>query len=76
MNMPPARDSEVLPVEGGASGAAAAFDGNLTHDLDSWIFPNGHWRDEAALDVLHELMVWTTSGHLAWVVFPPSGFRL
>ena len=74
--MPPARDSEVYPVEGGASGAAAALDGNYTSNLDSWLFPNLKWRDEAVPGMLNELMMWTEAGHLSWVVFPPSGFRL
>ena len=75
--MPPARDSgEALAVEGGASGAAAAFDGNLTRDILSWLFPDDSWGTVNHDAMVAELMLWTESGHLAWVCFPPKGFRL
>ena len=73
--MAPAREGSV-PVERRASGAAVAFDGNHTRQLVSWMFPNENWLDENVVDMLIELMLWTDAGHLAWVVFPPQGFRL
>ena len=74
--MPPARDSEAFPVEGGASGAAAAFDGNHSRSILSWIIPGENWNDRSVADALDELMEWTVAGHLAWVIFPPYGFRI
>jgi len=75
--MPPARDSrEALAVESSAIGAAAAFDGNYTNDLVSWLFPNEKWTAEAVPQMLEELMLYTMHGHLAWCVFAPGGFRI
>lgn len=76
--MPSARDSgEAHAVERRASGAAAAFDGNHTGNLVSWLFPNDQWGVvENTDDMLDELMFYTARGHLQWCVFPPAGYRL
>jgi len=78
IDMPPARDSEeAVPVEGGASGAADAFDGNHTSDLMSWMLPDDDWDGSIFIEkVLPNLMDWTIKGHLAWAVFTPRGWRL
>lgn len=73
--MPPARDTEAVAVEGGASGAAATFDGNFTGDLESWLFANSSWTDQAFPSLLDQLSWYTAHGHLAWCLFPPFGFR-
>jgi hypothetical protein len=73
--MSPAREG-TGPVEHRASGAAAKFDGNLTSQLLSWLFPNDKWMEQNVPDMVEELMMWTESGHLAWAVFPPLGYRI
>src|SRR3954467_4714750 len=72
----PSRPLRAAAVERGAIGAAAAFDGNYTDDVVSWMFFNEHWRDEDVPDLLDQLMGHTEWGHLSWVVFPPYGYRL
>jgi hypothetical protein len=73
--MTPAREGSGA-VEGGASGAAAAFDGNHTDNLMSWMFPNENFLSENHAAMIEELMMWTEAGHLAWCAFVPRGFRL
>ena len=68
-----ARDPVPVAVEG-ASGAAA-FDGNHTNDMVSWLFANENWHPDRVQDQLAQLMEYTIYGHLAWVVFPPQGYR-
>jgi hypothetical protein len=64
-------------VEGvGASGAAPAFDGNMTRDVTSWLFQNEDWTPDKWPSLEEELLYFTASGHLAWVVFPFRGFRI
>jgi hypothetical protein len=63
-------------VERGAIGAAAAFDGNHTDDVVSWLFYNDHWEASEVPAMLDQLMEHTVYGHLAWVVFAPFGFRI
>lgn len=80
-NMPAGRGEgsrrPVEPVEGsGASGAAPAFDGNHTNDVTSWLFQNDRWQDDAWPELEEQLMYYTATGHLAWVVFPIGGFRI
>lgn len=60
----------------GASGAASSFDGNHTGDIVSWLFFNDKWKDDMWPETQEQLMMHTAWGHLAWVVFPPQGFRL
>lgn len=75
---PPARDgAEAVPIERSASGAAAAFDGNYTNAPESWLFSNARWRDDAFPELLEQLTFYMVEvDHLAWVVFPPPGFRI
>lgn len=76
MTMPTesARDRFRVAVEG-ASGAAA-FDGNHSSDIVSWLFPLENWDDRDVPAMLDQLMTHTIRGHLAWVVFVPEGFRI
>lgn len=62
-----------VPVEERASGAAA-FDGNHSFDIVSWLFPTDSWDEAQVPGMLEELMRHTLYGHLAWVVFVPHGF--
>lgn len=70
-----ARDTRFRVAVEGASGAAA-FDGNHTNDVTSWIFNNEYWTAEKWEDSVLTLLYHTANGHLAWVVFPPQGFRI
>ena len=75
--MPRARDGAgASPIERSASGAAAAFDGNHTADPQAWLLANEDWDPELVPQMLDQLMDWVLLGHLAWVAFPPAGFRL
>lgn len=70
-----------VSVEGvEASGAASSFDGNHTNDVLSFMFPNQYFTltpeeflESESFESLMERTMW---GHLAWVFFPPQGFRL
>lgn len=68
-----ARDPRFRVAVEGASGAAA-FDGNHTNDVVSWLFANDKWEDGAVPEMLDQLMEYTIHGHLAWVVFVPHGY--
>lgn len=70
-----ARDTRFRVAVEGASGAAA-FDGNHSGDIVSWIFATDLWEDDKFEDTIMTLMYHTANGHLAWVVFPPEGYRL
>jgi len=74
--MSPRRYATRPAVERGASGAAALFDGNNTADIVSWMFWNDEWEVDKVPDLVDQLMEYTVFGHMAWVVFPPYGFRL
>ena len=73
--MSPMRPSGAA-VERGAIGAAVAFDGNYSDDIVSWLFYNDYWNEADVPDMLDQLMEHTSRGHLAWVCFPPYGYRI
>lgn len=64
-----------VAVEGRASGDAP-FDGNYTDSVLSWFFTNELWHTDGVPIMIQQLMDITEAGHLAWVVFPPEGYRL
>ena len=65
-----------VPVEAASSGADR-LDGNETNNVVSWLFATEDWVDENVPDVLISLMENTVLyDHLAWVVFPPYGYRV
>lgn len=55
--------------------AAAAFDGNLSADPTNWLFPTEDF-DSLPTEAVETLMARTVEGNVAWVIFPPAGFRL
>lgn len=74
--MPLSRDSSrgSVAVEDVASGAAL-FDGNDSNVV-SWLFANEQFKPDNMDSMFEQLMFFTMNGHLAWVVFPPEGFRV
>lgn len=70
------RDRRSVPVEGDyASGAADPFDGNYTNRVQAWMFPLD-WDESDMELMMAQLIDFTAMGHLAWVLFPPEGFRI
>lgn len=64
-----------VPVEGAAIGAAP-FDGNKTDSIVTWLFMGEEFDASNTPEMMRQLVEYTKWGHLAWVVFPPLGFRL
>lgn len=51
------------------------FDGNRTDDVHEWLFATLDFQDDTA-KWMRELMEHSVDGNIAWVIFPPEGFRL
>lgn len=55
---------------------AERFDGNTSDDLRRWYYPDAEFIYGLHVETIEALMERTEGGDLAWVLFPPEGFRL